>query len=295
MYAITGSTGNTGRVVAEILLEQKQEVRAIGRSPTRLKGLADRGAEPCVGNLDDAGFLTKAFKGARAVFAMIPPNLQAEDLRDYQGRIGEATAAAIGEAGVRFVVFLSSLGAHLPEGTGPILGLHDQEERLNKIEGIRILHLRPTFFMENLLHNIPLIQKMGINGSPLRGDLRIPVIATKDVAGVASDHLLHLDFRGVTVRELLGERDISMEEMTGIIGKAIGKHDLRYIQFSYEDARKGMMESGLSSDVSRSFVELYQSFNEGTIFRGIERTAENTTETTFEEFGKIFAQNYRGK
>src|SRR5437016_8994179 len=151
IFALTGATGNIGSVLTETLLSRGYQIRAIGRSRERLQPLVDKGAEALVGSLEDAEFLTRAFTGVDAVFAMIPPNLTASDFRAYQNEIGEASAAAIKTAGVKQVVNLSSIAGHLAEGTGPIKGLHDNEKRFNALEDINVVHLRPGFFMENLL------------------------------------------------------------------------------------------------------------------------------------------------
>lgn len=292
MYVITGATGHVGSEIASILLSKDQKVRVIGRSSERLQPFVDRGAEPRVGSLDDESFLADTFTGAKAVFAMIPPNLQAENVRAYQNRIGSAIARAIEKAGVKHVVHLSSMGAHLPEGTGPVTGLYDQEQRLNGLEGVSVLHLRPTYFFENLLSAIPVIRNMGVNGSPLRGDVSFPAIATKDIARIAAKHLLELDFSGKTERELMGQRDVTMDEVTKIIGKAIGKNDLSYVQFPYEDAEKSMVDMGLSPDAAHSLVELNRAINEGKAISGASRSQENTTETSIEEFARVFADAY---
>lgn len=291
MFVITGATGNIGSVLAEKLLEKKQKVRAIGRSADKLKGLAGRGAEIAAGSLDDTAFLAGAFEGATAVFTMIPGDLRAQNARKQQDHVGEAIASAIERARPSFVVNLSSIGGHLPEGTGPIAGLHAQEERLNLIREIHVLHLRPAYFMENLLANIPLMKHMGINGSAMRGDLSFPWIATRDVAAAASDHMLKLDFKNKNVHDLLGQRDLTHTEVTKMIGQAIRKPDLPYIQFSYEDAQKGMMQAGISEDVAGSFNEMARAFNEGLIVSP-PRTPKNTTPTSIEDFAAIFAAAY---
>src|SRR5450631_1254639 len=170
MFAITGATGNIGSQAAEVLLSRGEKVRVIGRDAAKLRTLVKNGAEAAVGDLKDTAFLTGAFSGVDAVFAMIPPNYTAPDFRGYQNDIGRSIADAITKAGVKFVVNLSSQGAELPAETGPILGLHDQELRLNGLAGVNALHLRCTYFMDNLLMNVPLINERGIAGSAVRGD-----------------------------------------------------------------------------------------------------------------------------
>jgi uncharacterized protein YbjT (DUF2867 family) len=267
-------------------------VRVIGRSAARLQRFVDRGAEAAVGDLKDSGFLTRAFTGATAVFAMIPPDYTAADFRAYQNEIGESLATAISDSGVRYVVSLSSQGAELADGTGPIKGLHDQEERLSRLSGVNVLHLRPGYFMENLLMNIPLIHQSGVTGSAMNGDRKFAMIATRDIAAHVAERLVKRDYTGVHVHDLLGQRDLSLNEATAVVGRQIGYPDLRYVQFSYEEAAKGMAEMGFSADVSRLFTEMSKALNDGIYGVNRPRTPENTTPTSIEEFAETFAHAY---
>ena len=287
MIVITGASGNIGSKIAANLLSQGQKIRCIARTAEKLKRLEGMGAEIAAGSLDDTAFLTKAFLGADAVFAMIPPNYTAPDFRAYQNRIGALIAEVIEKSAIKYVVNLSSQGADLPGKTGPIKGLHDQEDRLNKLKGVNILHLRPTYFMENLFGNVEMIKKMNIMGSAIRGDMKFPMIATKDIALFASERLLKRDFSGTSVRDLLGQRDLSMNEAAKIIGNRINKPDLKYIQVSYEDTDKALTGMGLSEDMSRLIIEMSRAINERLIMN-TPRTKENTTDTSIEDFAEIF-------
>ena len=260
-----------------------------------LKSLVDKGAEPFVGSVTDALAMVRAFHGAEAMYLMIPPNNAAENFRAYQNEVGKVYARAIRQAGISFVINLSSFGAQLSQGAGPISGLHDVEQHLNRIEGLNVVHLRPGFFMENLFFSFDLIRNQNINGSPLRGDLLIPMIATRDIAQVAAQLLLSLDFSGQSTRELLGQRDITMQEATRIIGKAIGKEGLAYVQFPYEQAEQAMVGMGLSQDVARSFIEMDRALNEERVHPLEKRSAANTTPTSFEQFAESFAAVYRSQ
>ena len=293
MYVITGATGNIGSRIAEKLLSGGKTVRVVGRSAEKLQPFVDKGAEPFVGDLADTDAMARAFTGAEAVFVLIPPNFAAPDHRAYQNEVGESLANAIKEAGVKNVVNLSSVGAHLPENVGVIKGLFDQEQRLNTLEGVNVLHLRPAFFMENHLLQIDMIKGNGIMGSPVKPDIPIFQIATADIADYAAERLVHLDFSGKTVRELLGPEEMTMDEATQVLGKAIGKENLKFVRFSYEDAHRGMTGMGISEDVASEMMELYRSFNEGICRPTEPRSAENTTPTTLEQFSKTFAAIYK--
>ena len=292
MYVIMGATGNIGGKLANILLDKGEKVKVIGRSAERLQPLVDHGAIVEIGDISDVGFLTHTFKGADSVFAMIPPNYQTKDFRNDYNEMGDNIVKAIQESGVKHMVFLSSHGAHLPEKTGPIKSLHDVEQKLNTLDDVNVLHLRPTYFMENLLANIGMIKTMGMNGGGIKGEMKFSMVATKDIAPVAADHLLKRDFSGKAVHELLGERDVSMNEVTKIFGEKIGKPDLKYVQFSTIDEKKGLMDIGLSEDASDQLVELSQAINDGLLAVNQTRTAKNTTGTSIEEFADFFAQAY---
>jgi uncharacterized protein YbjT (DUF2867 family) len=293
MYVIMGATGNIGSKLANILIDMGEKVKVTGRSAERLQPFVDRGAIATIGDISDVGFLTNTFKGADATFAMIPPNYQAKNFRNDYNEMGDNIVKAIKESGIKHVVFLSSHGAQLPDKTGPVKGLHDVEQKLNNLDEVNVLHLRPTNFMENLLANISMIKNMGMNGGGVKGDMKISMIATKDIAPVAAEHLLKRDFSGKAVHELLGERDVSMEEVTKVLGKKIGKPDLQYVQFSPKDEKKGLMDFGLSDDASDQLVELSQAMNDGVIAVNIPRTGKNTTGTSIEEFADFFAQVYK--
>ena len=292
IYAISGASGHIGRRIAEILLEKRKNVRVIGRNADNLRSLTTLGAEAFVGSLEDTAFLAGAFDKVGAVFAMIPPSPKTEDFRAFQNRVGAFIVSAIEKTGVRWVVNLSSQGANLAEGTGPIAGLYDQEQRLNAIKGVHVVHLRPTLFMEYVMMNMDLFRSQNINGTPMKSDFVFPLIATRDIAAVAADYLLDLKFTGKSVRDLLGERDLSMNEITKILGRAIGNPELTYVQFPYDAAEKAMVGMGLSQNMAGLYIEMYRAFNEGRLLSGLRRSAENTTATSFATFAQDFAAAY---
>jgi uncharacterized protein YbjT (DUF2867 family) len=293
MIAITGATGNIGSKITLDLISKGEKVRCIARGADKLEGLAGKGADTAAVDLADTGALTSAFSGAEAAFVMIPPNYGVSDFRAYQNAVGESIVKAVKEAGVMAVVNLSSQGAHLPDKTGPIKGLHDQEERLNKLSGVNVLHLRPSYFMENLLTNIEMIRNQNMLGGALKADMKIPMIATQDIGKFAAERLAQKDFSGITVKDLLGQRDLSMNEAAVIVGEKIDRPDLKYVQFSYDDTRSALVSMGLSEDVAGLFIEMMRAFNDGLIKS--HRSPENTTDTPLEEFAAVFAKILDGK
>jgi uncharacterized protein YbjT (DUF2867 family) len=229
-YVILGASGNTGSIIANFLLLKGEKVRVVGRYAGRLQRFVPKGAEAFTADVSDAAALTKALSGARAAYLMLPPITSRED----QERESDAIAKAAKESGLRYAVHLSSYGAQVPEGTGPVAGLHSSEQKLNAISDLNVLHLRAAYFMENNLAAIDMIHGMGMFGHALLPGLKLPMVATRDVGDYAAQRLLDLDFAGKQTRELLGERDLTMTDATAAIARGIGKPDLRYEQFPYD-------------------------------------------------------------
>ncbi|HEY7862324.1 MAG TPA: NAD(P)H-binding protein [Thermoanaerobaculia bacterium] len=289
---VTGASGNVGGEIARILLASGKGVRAVARDGGKLAPLAAKGAEARAGDLGDISFLKEALRDASAAFVMIPPPAPTTtDFRGYQRRMAGVIAGALKAAGVRRAVALSSVGAEVPEGTGPIKGLHDFEKTLAEVTGLELVVMRPAWFMENHLMSIGLIQATGMNGGAIRGDLPFSEVATRDIAAFAAAALADSS-RKSEVRYLLGPRDWTLEEASKVLGAAIGKPELAYIAFPYEQVKAALMQTGLSGEIASTYVEMGQAFNEGRI--RAERTPEATTPTPLEEFAKTtFAPAFR--
>jgi uncharacterized protein YbjT (DUF2867 family) len=291
MHVILGASGNTGSIIADFLLLKGEKVRVVGRDAGRLQRLVRKGAEAFTADVSDAAALTKALGGARAAYLMLPPL----NSREEQERQSDAIAKAAKESGLRYAVHLSSYGAHVPEGTGPVAGLHSSEQKLNAISDLNVLHLRAAYFMENNLAAIDMIRGMGMFGHALLPDLKLPMIATRDVGDYAAQRLLDLDFSGKQTRELLGERDLTMTEATTLIGRGIDKPDLRYEQFSYDQVRQSLTQLGFSPKQAAVYIEMFESINAGLLAAQEPRSRENTTTTSFETFVQdVFAPAYQG-
>ncbi|MFZ0480791.1 MAG: NmrA family NAD(P)-binding protein [Terriglobales bacterium] len=284
MFVVLGASGHTGQVVAKNLLAAGQKVRVVGRSAERLQSLAGEGAEIFVADATDAPALTRAFKGAEGAYVMVPPELTSNDYRAFQERVSDAIAAAVQNAGVKNVVSLSSYGADKASGTGPVAGLHNLEQKLNRIDGANVLHLRAGYFMENTLPQVAVIRMMGSMAGPVRPNLKLPMIATQDIGSAAADALLRREFRGKQTHELQGQRDLDYVEIAAIIGKAIGKPSLGYIQAPDEQLRGAMVQMGMSASFVGLILEMAGALNSGHMKALEARTAANSTPTSFESF-----------
>lgn len=296
MIVITGATGKTGKATVEALLARGEKVRAVGRDAKKLDPLVQRGAEAFAGNVEDVASMTKAFEGATAVYLLLPEDVSSQDLRAHQEQVSDSYAAAIAKARVPYVVALSSIGAQHAEKTGPIVGLHNMEQKLNRIASLNVLHLRPGYFMENLMMSIPPLRSMGTLPGGLAGDTQMPWIAAKDIGVYAATRLAARDFSGSSTQELHGQRDISMKEAASIVGKSIGKPNLGYMQVPFMILEPALVQMGMPKSTAALLIEMWKGANAGLIVPLEPRSAKNSTPTTLESFAEeVFAPAYLEK
>jgi uncharacterized protein YbjT (DUF2867 family) len=161
---------------------------------------------------------------------------------------------------------------------------------------LNVLHLRAAYFMENNLAAIGMIHGMGMVGNALLPDPKLPMIATRDIGDYAAQRLLDLDFPGKQTRELLGERDLSMAEVTAVIARGIGKPDLRYEQFPCDQVQQVLTQMGIPPKTAAQYIEMYKAINAGVYVGQEPRSPENSTPTSFEQYVQdVFAPAYQAK
>ena len=296
MIVVMGATGRTGGEIVRQLLAAGEQVRAVGRSAVKLAELARAGADTRAGDASDAAFLTDAFRGASAAFTLLPYDVTASDYFANQAAKGEAIIRAVSAARVGYVVAFSGLGADQPSGTGFVASLHAQEARLRALhasDGTNVLILRSGALFENLFGVLAQIRHAGLVADSLSPDLPIPMISTRDVASAAASALTTRDWRGIVVRELLGERELSYAEVTRIIGDRIGRPELAYVQAPERDVVAALVKEGWSDEMAALYVELNRAIDSARV-RSLEgRGPANTTETPFEVFADELALIYR--
>jgi uncharacterized protein YbjT (DUF2867 family) len=292
MIVIFGATGNTGGEAARQLLAQRHAIRVVGRNLAKLRPLLDKGAEALEADLQNAGDVKRAFEGADVAYLLIPPNFVTPDFRKYQQAITANLGAAVEASHCRKVVMLSSMGAEHPTGTGPIVGLYELEQRLKRIANLDVLAIRAGYFMENLLGNVGMVQTMGILGAPAPAQAPMTLTAAADIGRYAAPRLAARDFQGFEVVNLMGPALVTFDEVTKTIGAAIGKPQLPFVQFSYEDAKKGMLSAGIPEQMASLYIEMYQGAAQG-LLRPEAGTPLVHATTSFADFANVFTQAYR--
>lgn len=281
---VTASTGNIGKVAVQHLLEAGEDLILPVRNPEKAKGFADRGATVLQGSMEDPEFIAAACRGADALFWLTPPDFSAADFRAYQNSMGRSAARAVRDSGVGRVVNLSSIGAERGSGMGPVNGLHDVERLLNDTPA-DVLHLRPTFFMENFILSLQTIAETGTIFMPVRGSSRIPMVATRDIGKVAADRLRDASWSGRGILDILGPAGLSFDEAAVAIGEGIGR-DVKFVTAEPGAAREVLMGYGLPAATADLTLELYRAIDEGLMAPHRPRSAESTTPTTLTEFAR---------
>jgi uncharacterized protein YbjT (DUF2867 family) len=292
MIVIFGATGNTGGEAAQKLLADKYKVRVVGRSRDKLRKLSNLGAEAVEADLANSNDVGRALEGATVAYLLIPPNMAVADFRAHQQLVTKSLVTALTASKCRKVVLLSSLGAEHASGTGPVVGLYELEQQLKQIRNLDVLSIRAGYFMENFLGNIQMIISKGIFGAPAPAEAPLSLIAAADIGRYAAKRLANPEFQGFEVVNLIGPTTINFAEVTRSIGLAIGRPDLPFVQFSYEDAQAGLVAMGLHAQMAGLYVELYKGAADG-LLRPEAGTPVVNTETPFSAFAQVFAAAYR--
>lgn len=287
---VTTPTGHIGSKLTNILLDRGAEVTLIARHPDKVANFKSRGARVVAGEHDDAKVLEQALEGADALFWLTPPNETSHDPIGDARRFADAAAKVIAKQPELHVVQLSSGGAHLASGTGPIVGLHDTEERFRAV-GKNVVSLRANLFMENILSSIPTITADGSIYLMVPGSITAPQVATQDIAQAAADQLLS-PRDGHHIVDVVGPKDISFDEVATILSNLVGK-TVRVVTLPPPALKQGMMRAGISPEMADLFVQMEQALENGLShqFHGEQKI---TGKVTYEQFAReVFLPAYR--
>ncbi|OQP51190.1 NAD(P)H-binding protein [Niastella populi] len=289
-YTVTGSLGNISKHIVDILVKNGHDVTVISSNPQKQTAIEALGAKAAIGSVTDAAFLTNAFKGADAVYTMVPPDFTKSDYRQHMADTGKNYLGAIKASGVKRVVNLSSIGAHLSAGTGPIAGLHEVEQLLNTLDGVAIKHLRPGFFYTNFFFDVAVIRNHGIMGSNYSADSKLSMVHPKDIAVVAAQEL-QTAFEGKS-HEYIVSDERKMAEVAQTLGAAIGKPELPWVTISDEQLLGGMTGAGMGDSIARLYVEMGHAIGKGILFEDFHKQPEFAGKTKLTDFANEFAAVY---
>lgn len=283
-YVITGSLGHISKPIVQKLAKAGHNVTVITSKAENASAIDSLGAKAAVGSVEDADFLKQAFAGADAVYLMIPPKWGVTKWRDYQNHVADNYIAAIRANEIPYVVMLSSIGAHLGNGAGPIDGLHDLEQKLKATERLNVSVLRPSYFMYNLLNMSGMVKGMGMMGSNF-GDEKVVLVHTNDIAEVALQKLMNLDFTGYQIRYIASDERTGAE-IAAVLGEAIGKPETPWIVFSDEQNKQGMQQAGMNEEMATEYTSLGNALRTGALQEDYFANRPTLGDVKLEDFAK---------
>jgi uncharacterized protein YbjT (DUF2867 family) len=284
-YVITGSLGHISQPLSKKLLAAGHKVTIISSNESRKKEIEKLGATAAIGSVEDVAFLSKAFFGADAVYTMVPPFFGAANWKEWIGQVGKNYAEAIKANKINYVVNLSSFGAHLPDGCGPVSGLHKAEAALNALTDVNILHLRASYFFDNLFSNINLVKNLNFMGSNFGGPgFKLVLSDPLDIADTAFEELSVLRFKGHAVRYVASD-ERNTDEIAAVLGTAVGKPGLNWVVFTDEQAKEGMVQAGLPVEVARNYAEMGAALQSG-------KMAEDYWQHHPEQLGRLKLEDF---
>lgn len=292
-YIITGSTGHISKPLTQQLTAAGHDVTVITSSASRTDEIKSVGAQAAVGSVEDRDFLTKTFAGADAIYLMIPPNMAAQDWFTYQKAVADNYIAAALASKPKYVLILSSVGAHMGTGCGPVDGAAYLEKESAKLTDSQVHILRPSYFFNNLFSQIGMIKHAGIVGSTQPADFKLILTDTSDIANAAATYLLSPDKATSPIEYIATEDTNTWADITRAIGAAIGKTDLPYVQFTDEQSHAGMLQAGLGQTVADGYTQMGKALREGEMQADYWKSgAKATGKVRLADFAKQFAAAY---
>jgi len=286
-YVITGSLGQISRPIVEGLVKAGKEVKVVTHTSDRVAEIERLGAKALVGSVDDEAFVNTAFKDAEVVYTMIPPIWQTTDWLASMQHVAENYTKVLAAHRVKYVVNLSSMGADVGKGIGPVDGLHSFEALLNAIPNLKVKHLRPSYFFSNFLSQIGMIKQGGIMGANFGEGEKLLLVHPKDIAIAALDELLNLGFSGNSVRYVFGD-ERSGHEIAQVLGSSIGR-TVPWIVFTDDEQKQGFLQAGLSETHAAKYTEMGKAIREGYMQADAKKNRPVLSKTKLEDFTNEFA------
>ena len=293
---ITGSLGNISKPLAKELVQKGHLVTIISSKAERQKDIEVIGAKAAIGTMEDTDFLSTTFKGADIVYVMETLGAgaffdQNIDVMAAITKIGNNYKQAIQQSGVRRVVHLSSIGAHTDKGNGLVAFHYNVENILKQLPNdVSIKFMRPVGFYINMFAFIQSIKTKGVIVSNYGGDNKNPWVSPLDIAAAIAEEI-EKPFEGRKIRYIASD-ELSPNEVAEILGKAIGKPDLKWIVIPDEQLLNGMIASGMNSQVAKGFVEMNASAVSGALYEDYYCNKPILGKVKLKDFAKEFAVVY---
>lgn len=294
---VTGSLGNISKPLTEELIEKGHDVTVISSNPERKSAIEILGAKAAIGTMEDIAFLTETFRNSDVVYAMEAINHGVFfdhniDFVNANIQIGRNYKEAIKKSGVKNIVHLSSIGAHMEKGNGILAFHHELEKILNELpEDVNIKFMRPVGFYYNMFAFIPTIKSQNAIIQNYGGDDKEPWVSPIDIASVIAEEI-EKPFNGREIRYIASE-EISPNEIAKILGDAIGNPDLKWITISDEDLLNNLINAGMNPKTAKGFVEMNMARRGNALYEDYYNNRPVLGKTKVKDFAGDFAKAYK--
>lgn len=304
---VTGSLGNIGKPLTKTLVKQGHQVTVISSDQKKQAAIELLGATPAIGSISDVAFLTKTFRDADAVYAMVPLSFTEPDLGDYLRGMAQNYVRALKAAKTKRVVVMSGWVADLVRS-------ENVEAEFNGLEA-SVSIMRPGSFYTNFYQSIDLIKGKGLIGKFLTlrysglwalltgktgllmgnygGNDRIVFVSPKDIADAVAEELL-LQPEKTTIR-YVGSEEMTCNEAARIIGTAVGKPWLKWVLLSDKQMLQGLKMAKLPEKLAETLVEMQAAMHSGRPLANFHRNNPKMGKIKLAEFAKEFAAVYNEK
>jgi len=290
---ITGSLGNISGSLTKKLVAQGHEVKVISSNASKAEDIRKLQATPLIGSIEDYEFVKQSFQGSDAVYLMIPPNFSAPDYKAFTMAVGKNYARAVQETGISYVVNLSSSGSPLA-GQPPLVNYQNLEAYLDELTTLNVLHLRPGGFYSNFYGSMPLIRYQGIIGNNFNDHVNMVLSHPEDIADAAAAAFSTLSFTGKNVKYIISDT-LNGRQVAKILGTAVGKPELTWVQFTDEQLLQGLLQNGFSKDAAQHYiVDMGIAIRDGLLEAHYAQHAKEVSGSrNFATFAEDFARVYQ--
>jgi uncharacterized protein YbjT (DUF2867 family) len=290
---LTGSLGHIGKPLATGLVQKGHAVTVISSNTEKQKDIESLGATAAIGSIEEVEFLSATFSGADAVYTMIPPgnffNRNFDVMAECQ-KLANNYAKAIQRSGVKRVVHLSSIGAHMETDSGLILAHHNAETILTKLPDVAITFMRPVGFYYNLNIFSGLIKATGMISSNYGADDIIPWVSPLDIADAIAKEIV-TPLVGKKILYVASE-ELTCNEVASILGEAIGMPDLKWVLITDEELQNRYESFGMNKKITTGLVEMQASMHNGIFYEDYYRNKPTLGKIKLKDFAKEFAAGY---
>lgn len=287
---VTGSLGHISKPLTIELVQKGHQVTVISSKADKQKDIEALGATAAIGSMEDVNFLTTAFTGADAVYTMIAggnffnPNF--DPIAHYR-KVSSNYAQAIQQSGVKRVVHLSSIGAHLDKGAGLIQMHHQAEEILRRLTDVALTFMRPVGFHYNLFIFSNGLKATGTMSSNYGGEDVIPWVSPIDIAAAVAEEIT----KPSTDKKVIyvASEELTCNEVANILGTAIGKPDLQWTLITDEQLQSRYEAIGMNKTIAAGLVEMQANMHNGPFYDDYYLNRPVLGKVKMTDFAKSFA------